>query len=89
MNEASESTLEVDCIWESLILFRLITLGDIWNCRTREAGAERSVLEGCVLRGGCGEVWTRVDWEAGRHLDGNEKRLRWRSERKKILEICC
>ena len=85
VDETSEGTLKVGCIWA--IFFRLVTLGDIWDGRTREAGAERSVLEGGVLGGGGGEIWPLVDWEAGRHLDGDDGGRRWRKERKKILEI--
>ena len=85
MNETSEGTLEVCCIWA--IFFRFITLSDIWDGRTRETGAEWSVLKGCVLGGGSGEIYPLVDWETGRHLDGEEGIRRWRKERKKILEI--
>ena len=86
MNKTSEGTLEVGCIWA--IFLRFVTLSDIWDGRTRETGAEWSVLEGSVLGGGRGEIWRLVDWEAGRHLDGDEEGRRWRKERKKILEIC-
>jgi len=54
VNETSKGTLEVGCIWA--IFFRFITLSDIWDGRTRETGAEWSVLEGRVLGGGGGEI---------------------------------
>ena len=62
MNETGKGTLEVGCI--GTVLFRLITLCDIWDGRTREASHDWSMLEGCVLGSGCGEVWPLVDGEA-------------------------
>jgi len=82
MNKTGESTLEVGRIGE--ILIRFITLGNVWDGRTREAGGDWSVLEGSVLGGGCCEIWPLVDWEAGGHLNGEGERLRWRKGRKKI-----
>ena len=86
MNETGESTSEVGCI--GAILLRLVTFGDIWDGRTREASGDWSVLEGGVLGGGCGEIRPLVDWETGGHLDGDEEGTRdGEEERKKILEI--
>ena len=69
MNETGESPLEVCRI--GTVLFRFVTLSDVWDGRTREAGGDWGVLEGSILGGGCGEIWPLVDGEAGRHLDGN------------------
>lgn len=62
MDETGESTFEVGSI--EAILFRFVTLGDIWDGRTREAGGDWGVLKGSVLRSGCGEIWPLVDREA-------------------------
>ena len=62
MDKTSESTLEVSCVG-GILLLRFITLGDIWDGRTREAGGNWGVLKRGVLRSGCGEIWPLVDGE--------------------------
>ena len=90
VDETGESTFETGCT-EPAVLFRFITLGDVWDGRTREPGGDWGVLEGSVLGGGCGEIWPGVDWEAGRHLDEKRER-RWMEVREKkdfVKDLFC
>ena len=76
VDETGESTFKVGGI-EAILFGFVAFLGDVWDGGTRETCGDWRMLEGSVLGGGRGEIWPLVDWEAGRHLNGNERCGRW------------